>query len=373
MSREFDAILLALDFEGNPERLGQFDTLVSDLDFDWTYLRKLLDRHRVLALFVSALRRFERLNAMPEVHRAETERQARALQLRQLSKVGGLLDISKALEGREIEFLCLKGPVLGALLYGDPVLRHFGDLDIFVNRDEVVRAISVLLELGFELCDLKDIQHRDPSDPVWKHLYHIHLRKRDLMVELHWRLSRNDRMYDIPFDQLYQGRQSVLIGGVVLYTLGNEHLLDYIALHGASHCWNRLKWLCDGRLLIDSIASLESGASTANSVRLMNGLVHRFWAVKSSAGESYGNVSIINLCSTQLLSSSEYPGAFGNVVRRTRVVFSLYPTLRSKVEYIVGLFVWPQVYELVRLSKRWAFLYYFLGPVLWAKSVLLGR
>jgi hypothetical protein len=41
-----------------------------------------------------------------------------------------------------------------------------------------------------------------------------------------------------------------LAGAAGLRTLGNEDLFAYLCMHGALHCWNRLKWLADINALL---------------------------------------------------------------------------------------------------------------------------
>lgn len=62
-----------------------------------------------------------------------------------------LFRATEQLRSRQIDFLLLKGIVLGALLYPDPALRPSADLDIMVRTGQVAGARQALEELGYGL------------------------------------------------------------------------------------------------------------------------------------------------------------------------------------------------------------------------------
>ncbi len=365
--REFLFLVNAIDCKVSADRLSYLQSLLAE-PLDWDFLRKLLSKHRVLALFVSNLRSIGLWKAVPVCERSVLERDLRANQLRQLGAIKELIEITEALRSKGLEVLCLKGPVLGVLLHKDPLLRHYSDLDLLVRCADIPRAVSVLIGQGFCLLDLKDIQSRTSTDPVWKHLYHVHLKRGSLHLELHWRLSRNDQLIGVSLDLLFAQKQAVVLGGSVLHTLGNRHLGDYIALHGASHCWNRLKWLHDAESHHRLNGGVAVGADIPRAFELGRRLCDYLWSGKPCDHLQRSQNTIEALCLHQIFSLEDYPRTLPNMYRRTRVLFVLYPSLRTKIAYLCGLLVWPQAYETVRFPRAFAFLYYFLGPILWAKS-----
>jgi len=60
----------------------------------------------------------------------------KAHQLRVLRMTADLVRVVRALESAAIPVLCLKGPVLGQLYYGDPAMRDYMDLDILVKQSD---------------------------------------------------------------------------------------------------------------------------------------------------------------------------------------------------------------------------------------------
>src|SRR2546423_6974922 len=61
-----------------------------------------------------------------------------------------LTKIARHFEQRGIEFLAHKGPALAQLLYGNPSMRQFGDLDVIVRSKDFARARGGLMELGYD-------------------------------------------------------------------------------------------------------------------------------------------------------------------------------------------------------------------------------
>ncbi|HEU4824839.1 MAG TPA: nucleotidyltransferase family protein [Dongiaceae bacterium] len=65
-----------------------------------------------------------------------------------------------------------------------------------------------------------------------------------LQIDLHTRTADNPRL--IPGIDVHALRQSVeLGGGIRLPTLADDELFAYLAVHGASSAWFRLKWISD--------------------------------------------------------------------------------------------------------------------------------
>lgn len=372
-SEEFLAILIALDLREEGDQVERLLEIFKDSEFDWIKLLRLLLRHRVLVPFCDNLKTLKVWDRIPLRERLAFDEKVRQAQMRQLSGVGELIRISRLLSDIEIEFLCLKGPVLSQLLYKDPVKRHFSDLDFLVRQSDVCASIGVLRELGFRLSDLKNIESRSESDPLWSSLYHVQLTNDQIQVELHWRLSRNDRLSEIPVELLFSAKQPVSIGGDVLHTLGPLYLIEYLALHGTSHCWNRLKWLLDEMLLVNAGGSYFSGCGLSRPVQLMQSLRERI----AGACSTRSAMSLISgLCIKQLLSDEEYPRALPNMLRRTLVLTCMASGLRKKFAYLGSLLVWPPVYEVLNLPRSLGFLYPMLGPMLWVREqfrLLLGR
>lgn len=116
---------------------------------DWNSLIQLAAFHRVAPLLYKRLR-----NTCPQVVPAsvltDLEAYVRSVAIRSLLLTGELVRLLKRLEAQGIPAISFKGPALASLLYGDPALRHFDDLDILVRQEDYASAKRLLLSLGYQ-------------------------------------------------------------------------------------------------------------------------------------------------------------------------------------------------------------------------------
>ena len=99
-----------------------------------------------------------------------------------------------------VEALVIKGPVLSVRCYGDPGLRQYGDLDLIVRDEDILRSTELMISLGYEpVVPLKAIHAgRIPGEYVFRQS------KTKLLVEFH-----TERTFR------YHPRPLPLIGGLV--------------------------------------------------------------------------------------------------------------------------------------------------------------
>ena len=77
-----------------------------------------------------------------------------------------------------------------------------------------------------------------------------------MQVDLHVAAADNPML--IPGITAYSPTQEVDIGnGIRLKTLARDELVAYLAVHGASSLWFRLKWIADFAALVDGSSGME--------------------------------------------------------------------------------------------------------------------
>jgi hypothetical protein len=142
-----------------------------------------------------------------------------------------------------LRVLFLKGLTLGALAYGNASSKSAVDIDVLVEAGQLERTAKLLGELGYRLLVPARSSglrgwHAARKESLWQ--------KRDpsLSVDLHTRLADNEML--IAGLGVDSPTQSVDIGNrIALSTLGDDQLFAYLAVHGASSAWFRLKWISD--------------------------------------------------------------------------------------------------------------------------------
>jgi Uncharacterised nucleotidyltransferase len=141
--------------------------------------------------------------------------------------------------------LFVKGASLAQLAYGSLALKSARDIDLLVAPDDAARAFGLLKREGYAAV----APPAAPSPAQLGVLLRLHKDlelvdvARGLNLELHWRLIDNPVL--LREVGLGAPTQDVPVLDGQLRTLGDAQLFAYLCVHGASHCWFRLKWLAD--------------------------------------------------------------------------------------------------------------------------------
>jgi hypothetical protein len=146
-----------------------------------------------------------------------------------------------------LRVIAFKGPTLAARAYGNLWQRQIRDLDLLVSKDDIEKVLEVLCGLGYRL-DSPTVG-RDEVLRTEKHFLLVH-ENSTTKVELHWAISLPGLHFDMPFETLWKRRDYVSISGTPVPTPCPHDLLLILSVHGASHYWTSLKWVCDVAALI---------------------------------------------------------------------------------------------------------------------------
>lgn len=204
-------------------------------------------------------------NGVPEAVLADLGNRYRRNVQQVLAKTAELVRLLRQFEKAGIPVLPFKGPVIGIQAYGDVGSRHVGDLDIMVGPKRALEAEVVLRGEGYQRTHPHFVLTLRQASVYVKNNHHFGYMRRDSgpRVELHWRFGSNRYFFPLGFDELWQNRQSLLLGGVNVPTLSVEHTVLLLCAHGAGHHWFRLFWLND-------LARLVTGKESVEWPRLMD-------------------------------------------------------------------------------------------------------
>jgi len=276
------AVLLARD----PAPLEEPAPLAAALSpEDWSRFATLaIEEHRLAPVLAPALARHG-IEAPEPVAQAiaEAARQAGLAALAQKAETARLVDAFGA-EG--LEPLVLKGWPLAERLFASAAARQAKDIDLMVAPEMRCAAAAVLARLGYR----PQAQHRlrarclamaavaaECNDIAYCHP------ERGLQVELHWR-SHHFRGWPDLADHPDERRSWPLDAtGRVLRVPSARAELAYLAGHGESHLWLRLKWLHDIARIAETRAPEALGADLAFAERIgAGGTVRRALGLASA-------------------------------------------------------------------------------------------
>ncbi|MEI7831711.1 MAG: nucleotidyltransferase family protein [bacterium] len=158
-----------------------------------------------------------------------------------------LIRAVRAVEAEGIPVICLKGPVLAQVLYGDPAMRLFGDLDILVRQDYMHRVEEVLKTIG-----LKPIINEYHPDEViteleltddWEKPYQFP--NKQYLLEVHWKITDADFLHAFNIDEIFSSNRTVTLNGHTVRTLNTEDMALYLCYHATHHYWMKYRYLDD--------------------------------------------------------------------------------------------------------------------------------
>ena len=157
-----------------------------------------------------------------------------------------------AFKRREVPAVPLKGPVLAARLYDDEMVRVSTDVDLLVEPASIDRAVAALRPLGYEL------EGGAVGRFYRRHHHHVHLLHPTLPpLELHFEAYRGFGTVLPAAPLLGRSIACPVPGWGQVRVLSPEDEFLYLAVHAASHRFQRLIWLFDLKLHVLRYPSLR--------------------------------------------------------------------------------------------------------------------
>jgi len=224
-------------------------------ELDWTYLLRAATVHGVLPLLHRHVASGSAGPLPAAVQASLRQRQATATRTA-LLRTAALVEALRALADSEIVAVPFKGPLLTQGLYGDLGLRPFCDVDILLHPGHLEGAVARLAALGWTVVPGQGAVGARLRC-AW--VSDLLLARGGLLIELHWRLTQPyfgvaDTLADIE-EELVPAE----IGGLGVRTLSPTRLLFYLCVHGATHRWPRLEWICDVAEMLRRERALDWG------------------------------------------------------------------------------------------------------------------
>ncbi len=228
--------------------------------FSWPRLIALAHRHEVMPLLNAALRDSV---SVPAPARRRLESHCRTAIAHNLSLASELVELLELFERSGVSAVPFKGPAWTQVLYGDLAHRQIRDLDIFVDPSEAARACNLLAARGYVRTE------RSQAKPIaqCKDLEFAHPRT-GLHLELHWSACE-------PWDdqrasrlKLWNPASTTILLNRPMPLPSAENIFLLLAIHGARHRWESLKWICDIAVLLQAFPKLDWDAVLAPAGRI---------------------------------------------------------------------------------------------------------
>jgi hypothetical protein len=261
---------------------------------DWSAVLCLAEHHGVLPLAARNLIEqcgVENRRGLP----SEVERSLRSAYEANLRRnlwfTAELARVMQHFERRQLRALPYKGPLLAQLLYRDPGLRSFSDLDFLISPADFDRAKQALAEIGYRpSVQLNSAVESPAVERLW--LRTGYERSFDSaagknLIELQWALlphfyALDMRVEDMRVQDLLARAGKTIVGEREMPCLSPEDSVLVLCLHAGKHLWTRLIWLSDiaETLRIQTI-DYSLAFSRARALGIARILGVSFWLVKN--------------------------------------------------------------------------------------------
>jgi hypothetical protein len=172
--------------------------------------------------------------------------------VRALFLTAELLRITESLCQRRIPVLSYKGPVLGQLAYGNPLLREFDDLDLVVPQRSMAVVYEEMNILGYEPRFSRERFRTNGENDIPGEYVFLH-KVSGAMVEFHTEATLRHFPQPPPLEAMILRSTTVLLNGREVPTFALDDTLIMLCVHGAKDFWSRLIWVADIASLTGSL------------------------------------------------------------------------------------------------------------------------
>jgi hypothetical protein len=139
-----------------------------------------------------------------------------------------LLEVTRVLEVAGIETVVLKGSAHAHLVYPDPAVRSFVDLDLLVRSEQLEQALAVLRSAT----DATRLVPEFRRGYDRRYQKSVTLRTADgIELDVHRNLLFGTLAFSIPLDELFDGSVTFEVGGRELRALRLDHRILHACYH----------------------------------------------------------------------------------------------------------------------------------------------
>jgi hypothetical protein len=275
-----------------------------------------------------------------------------------------------------IEAVPFKGPVLAHSVYGNLMLRDFGDLDILVRKEDVFKVKELLIRYNYGLPDYIPDAELAARSPFMHALTFI---SGDGLVNLdvHWRVSDSYFFFPFDYERMWKRLETLPLAGTDVLVPTAEDMMLILSVHGSKHCWERLLWICDLSEFIKAHPDIDWERVIEESIRLRfkRMLFLGLYLVNDLLGTPLPEKIRVRIQSDSKVSSlaemvlkdlfSE-PGRPIRLLEHIALLFNLRERWKDRLKYFnVRHWAIPNVRDrsFVSLPQFLSSLYYFLRPL----------
>lgn len=220
------------------------------IEADWAEVFQAVCRNGLLGLTQRYLSHHQTLDYPPRAFRQQVAEAQRLSAMRMLLMYRNVRWVLDQLVRAGLDFMVVKGLAVGHVVYPNPDLRSFNDLDLIVRERDWSDMHRALLAMGFQ--PEKPWAHPPPKlvpEAVLYELKYWHPQRR-LLVEVHYEDILNTGLASCNPEMYWKRVTWVEIDGIAVKAMSLEHQLVHLCAHAHYHGYSRLNWLTDIAFII---------------------------------------------------------------------------------------------------------------------------
>ena len=341
-----EKLLIALSRrELNLETRSLIEEILKTSSLDWDYLLNLSKIHGVTSfIYLNLSGHFQNLIHKTVLYRFKDSYIDNTKKALFLSSV--LLDILYKLDEIGIKAISLKGPVLSQILYGDVTVRDFSDIDILVDKKDIIKTREFLISRDY--VPQFDLINDQQDYYINSHYYYLNFFRTDhkVIVDLHWATSDSNYSFSRGMEYYSRKLENIDFFNKQISVLRKEDLLLLLCIHGCKHQWVELKWVCDIAELVESKDDMDFKYLIEES-RALN-CTKMFHFALQSANQIYDCVR-----DSYMNEILKYMKSYGH--RKEQAYGMIFSRRNKKNNKFKGLFFFPKLMD----NKKDRFLYFY--------------
>ena len=247
------------------------DTLKKDID--WDNFLYITGANKVIPMVWKSLNTFIN-NKIPNYVLNQLQDAYYKLVSHHIIHLNELKNLLVQFKKNDIPIIPFKGAVLGTF-YSKSTLRQWGDLDIIVHKENIIKVKELLNINGYEPSShpanlqLNKLLESD-------HAYYFVRKDGTVKIDVHWRLTNDDDEINFPMKRIWNYHTQQVLFGVEVATMDPEDLILSTCIHhGVRNGWDELRYVADFAILIDAYQQLNwmKIIAYADNIRIKRALV----------------------------------------------------------------------------------------------------
>jgi hypothetical protein len=278
---------------------------------NWEWIFNSVTAHGVLPILYHSLEVADFLN-VPENVRKKLQQGFYINYLRNEKLLEYLDSIVELCKSKNIDVLSFKGPLLSKIIYGEIGFRQISDLDFLIKQQDAESVKDLMMARGFSLvCDSTEENY---SQKGFSHISFFDPQKTTIRFDFQWHIGRSYSFFRYDMAELWDRLSYTTFNGNSYLALPNEDLLFLLSMHGNSHEWENLKWICDIAALLYKNDNFD-------------------WDRIYRRAKEIGiqRVVFISLALTENLFQIKIPDSIRNHMQRDKMTYVLVDSLKSKL------------------------------------------